>query len=193
MWASDEGLAYIGNSGFDLVTKERFTAREWALYAPKTMRAYRWQNRYVAFYDTGLVQRGFVFDVTTQDFYELDFYATAGYTDPKNGNLYLAIGNDVFKFDAGVALKQTWLSKRFVADSLINLAVAKVVAKDYPVTFKLYADDSLKFTKQVQDRRIFTLPSGYKATDFEVELSGTQAIQGFGIAESVAELKAAVE
>ena len=193
MWASDEGLAYIGNSGFDLATKARFTAREWALYYPKTIRGYRWQNRYVGFYDTGTTKRGFVFDAITSDFYELDFYATAGYTDPRDGNLYLAIGNDVYRFDANTNLTQTWLSKIFVSEKLINMAVAKVVARDYPVTFKLYADNNLKFTKQVQDRRIFSLPSGYKATDFQIELSGKTSFQGYGIAESVAELKAAVE
>ena len=193
MWASNEGLAYIGNSGFDLATQSRFSAREWANYYPSTIRGYRWQNRYVGFYDAGTVKRGFVFDAATADFYELDFYATAGYTDPKNGNLYLAVGNDVFKFDAGLNMRQSWLSKIFVADKLINMAVAKVVASDYPVTFKLYADGNLKFTKTVQDRRIFSLPSGYKATDYQVELSGNNTIQGFGIAESTAELKAAVE
>lgn len=193
MWASDEGLAFIGNNGFDLATKQLFTVREWALYYPKTIRGHRWQNRYVGFYDTGTVKRGFIFDALTTDFYELDFYATAGYTDPKNGNLYLAIGDDVFKFDAGTNLKQLWLSKEFENSKLINMAVAKVVAKDYPVTFKLFASGNLKFTKQVQDGRIFSLPSGYKSTNFQVELSGNTLIQGFGIAESTEELKSAVE
>ena len=193
MWASDEGLAYIGNSGFDLATKLLFTEREWASYYPSTIRGYRWKNRYVGFYNTATSQKGFVFDPATLDFYELDFYATAGHTDPKNGELYLAIGDNVVKFDSGENLNQVWKSKVYVASRPINLGAAKVVAEDYPVTFKLYANGALKITKTVLNSKPFSLPSGYKAQDFEVELSGNNAIKGFAAAEFTPELSVAVE
>lgn len=193
MWASDEGLAFIGNNGFDLATKVIFSEREWELYYPSTMRAYRWKNRYVGFYDTGTLQQGFVFDPTTYDFYELDFNATGGFTDPKTGNLYLAIGDNVFKFDGGTAIPYTWKSKIFTSEKPINMAVAKVIADVYPTTFKLYANREIKYSKTVLDDLPFSLPLGYKATDFEIELSGTNAIRGVGIAELTQELSIRVE
>jgi len=193
MWASNEGLAFMSNSGFELATKTRFTNREWAQYKPTTIRAYRWVNRYVGFYDTGLKQGGFVFDAFTLDFFELDFYATAGYTDPRNGELYLAIGNNVLKMDAGANLKMEWISKEFESSKPINLAYAKVVASDYPATFNLYADKALKFTKQVANDLPFALPSGYKTSNYKIGVVSQFEVKGFGAAESMEEIKQAVE
>jgi hypothetical protein len=193
MWASDEGLAFINNNGFDLATKLLFSEREWALYYPDTIRAYRWKNRYVGFYDTGTEQKGFVFDPATYDFYELDFYATAGFTNPKNGNLYLAIDDDVYLFDGGDALTSTWKSKVFTTARPENMGVGKVIADVYPVTFKLFANGNIKHSKTVLNDKPFSLPAGYTANEFEVELSGTNSIRSFAIAGTVEELTLRVE
>jgi hypothetical protein len=193
MWASDEGLAFVGNSGFDLATKARLTAKEWKLYNPSSIRAYRWENRYVGFYDTGTVQAGFVFDAQTGDFYELNFYASAGFTDPRNGNLYLAIGNDVLRFDGGTSMTLTWKSKVFTSPRPVNMGYAKVVAESYPLTFRLYANKQLKYTKNVTSKEAFALPTGYKADNFEIELSSNKAVLGVAVAESMGELRAIIE
>ncbi len=194
MWASDEGLAFIGNSGFDLKTAQRFTAKEWKNYAPNTIRGYRWENRYVGFYDTGTKQAGFFFDLLTGDFYELDFYATAGYTDPRNGNLYLAVGNNVLRFNGSATnLITKWRSKKFTSTKPINMAVGKVVADGYPLTLKLYANSVLKYTKTVNNSLVFSLPAGYKADEYEVELETQYAVRGFAIAETVRELAEVIE
>lgn len=188
-WASPEGIAQMGPSGYRLATEAIFSKTEWAAYKPESIRAYRWQNRYVGFYDTGTVQAGFIFDPATGDFWDIDLYATAGYTDPKRGELYLAQGNEVKKFDAGTALTHTWRSKVFSLPRPANPSVAKVVARSYPVNFGLYGDGVLRHSRSVQNSRAFLLPSGYKATDFEVELSGTVNVQGVAVAESMEELK----
>lgn len=194
MWASDEGLAFISNSGFSLMTDQRMTAKEWKAYAPSTIRGYRWENRYIGFYDTGLKQAGFLFDAKTGDFYELDFYATAGYTDPRNGNLYLAIGNDVYRFNGGDdSLTVKWRSKKFTSPRPVNMAVGKVVADGYPLTFKLYAGGTLKFSKNVINDKVFSLPAGYKADEYEIELESTHAVKGVAIAETVRELAEIIE
>lgn len=194
MWASDEGLAFISNAGFQLLTAERFSPKEWKPYAPSTIRAYRWENRYVAFYDTGTKQAGFYFDVTTRDFYELDYYATAGFTDERNGNLYLAVGDNVWRFNGGDEnLTVNWLSKKFTTPAPINPAVAKVVAEAYPVTFKLYAAGVLKLTKTVTNEQAFSLPTGYKADVFEIELITQHAVKGFAVAETIRQLQELIE
>jgi hypothetical protein len=194
MWASDEGLAFMSSQGFELATAAIFTNREWNLYKPSSIRGYRWRNRYVGFYDTGTVQGGFVFDKATGEFWELDFYATAGYTEPKSGDLYLAIGNNVLKLDsAGTNRTLTWKSKVFVEPRPVNMSVAKVVASAYPVTFKLYANKVLKHTQTVESELPFRLPSDYLETDYEVELSGTALISSVTVAESMDALKGIAE
>jgi hypothetical protein len=194
MWASDEGLAFIGNSGFMLASAQRFTAKEWKAYAPTTIRGYRWENRYIGFYDTGTKQAGFLFDVQTGDFYELDFYASAGYTDPRNGNLYLAIDDDVYRFNGSDnSLFTTWKSKKFTTPKPINPGIAKVVAAGYPLTLKLYAAGVLKHTQMVINDQAFALPSGYKADEFEIVLESQHAIKGVTVAETVRELSEIIE
>lgn len=194
MWASKQGLAYIGNSGVDLATKNIFTEKEFADYAPESIRAYRWESRYVGFYDTGTTQAGFMFDTQTGEFVELSFYATAGFTDPKNGNLYLAVGDNVLLM-AGSSSNATltWRSKTFTSPKPINLSVAKVVADAYPITFRLFANDVLKFTKTVANGEVFSLPLGYKADNFEIELVSTANIKGVAVAETVRELAGIIE
>jgi hypothetical protein len=59
---------------------------------------------------------------------------------------------------------------------------------DQGMTLKLYADGVLKHTQIVADNNIFMLPSGYKAQDFEVELSTRLAINEFCVYESASEI-----
>jgi len=194
MWASEQGLCFIGNSGFDLATKGIFTAKEFKAYKPSSIRAYRWENRYVAFYDTGTKQQGFMFDTQTGDFVELNFYATAGFTDPRSGELYLAVGNDVFKL-AGATTSMTlnWKSKVFTSPKPINMGYGKVVADKYPLIFKLYANGFLRLTKQVSNDEAFAMPLGYKAEEFELEITANSPIKGVAIAETVRELAGVIE
>lgn len=194
MWASDQGLAFMSSQGFEDATASLFTNKEWDLYKPSSIRAYRWRECYVGFYDTAAYQGGFVFNKAAGEFWELDFYATAGYTDPKSGDLYLAIGDNVFKMDSAAGNRSlTWRSKVFVEPLPVNMGIAKVIAKAYPVTFKLYANSVLKHTKSVLNAEPFRLPPDYLATDFEVELSGTTHIVSVAVAENIEALKGMAE
>lgn len=194
MWASDEGLAFISASGFDLATKGIFDRKSWKKYNPSSIHAYRWENRYVGFYEADGVKKGFIFDPLTGDFELLGFYATAGFTDPKNGNLYLAIGDDVYLFDGdeyGMLLK--WRSRIFISPKPINMAFCKLSAREYPIRISLYADGDFIHVTDVEDETPFALPSGYLASQFEIELHGHGVVQGVAIAETVDELRGSVE
>lgn len=193
MWASPNGLAYIGPSGYAMASEAIITKKEWVEYKPSSIHAYLFDDCYVGFYDTGTVQSGFMFDPQTGDFILLDFYATAGYYDKGKSLLYLAIGNNVYAFADGSDLTMTWRSKVFTATKPVNMAIAKVVATGYPVTAKLYCDGVLKHTQTVANAKPFRLPGGFLAETFEVELETANDVQGFAIASSVEELKRVIE
>jgi hypothetical protein len=57
--------------------------------------------------------------------------------------------------------------------------------------FQLWADDVLKFTKQVGNSRAFRLPGGYKSDNFEVVLTGNVKITGVVLAETMEGLRQA--
>jgi hypothetical protein len=53
---------------------------------------------------------------------------------------------------------------------------------------KLYADGVLKHTQTVTNSDIFRLPSGYKAQEFEVEITGSVAVNELCVYESQEEI-----
>lgn len=56
------------------------------------------------------------------------------------------------------------------------------------ITFKLYVDGVLKFTKLVSDEKPFRLPSGFRGMKWEVQLEGNIPVRRVQMATSVREL-----
>jgi len=89
-YPSPEGLVVIGPQVREVVTAKIMTRDQWnALYNPSTISAFYWNGKYVAFYTSGGVNGGFVYDFKTGDLFDLDFYATAGFYDKTAGILFL--------------------------------------------------------------------------------------------------------
>lgn len=187
IYPSPDGLVQAGMGSFTLVTKEILTKKEWASYAPSGIHAYLYDGMYVGFYNSAA---GFVFNPATGDFTTLNFYATAGYSDPNTGDLYLVVSGVIYKFDAGATrMTYTWKSKPFQAPYPVNMAVAQVFADAYNVTAKIYADGVLILTQTVTSSAPFRLPAGYLATTWEVELSGANIVNRVQMASTAKELQ----
>jgi hypothetical protein len=193
MYASPDGLVMATETGgLKVVTEQLLTRDQWQELVPSSIKGFQWEGHYIGFYDTGSNQKGFIFDPRggKDSFVDLGFYATAGFNDLEEDELYLVISGAVKKFAAGTSLSYTWKSKKFYAQRPVNPGVAKVQADSYGsgITFKLYADGSLKHTQTVTSDSLFRLPSGYKANEFEIELSGSDPINEVCVYESAAEI-----
>ena len=81
-----------------------------------------------------------------------------------------------------------WKSGKYLTRSPVNMGAAVVEAENYPVTFKLWADEQLRATRTVSDNEPFRLPGGYLASRFEVEVSGTNQVSEVKVAENIFEL-----
>jgi hypothetical protein len=194
VYASPDGLFLVNGNGISQITAGLLSREDWQKYVPSSIHAYEIDGRYIAFYDTGTVQGGLVFDLfsTTPSFTKVDFYATAGYSDRLRDILYLKIPSTttVQKWEGGSSnLTFTWRSKKFRAPRPMCPAAARIEGTGYPFTFKLYVDDVLKFTKTVTSATAFRLPSAYKGQIFEMEFSGTGQINTVMLAESFEELR----
>lgn len=187
IYPAPDGLVVAGMGQFKLATADILTKKEWAAYSPSTINAYLYDGQYVAFHNN---TAGFVFNPNTGDFTTLDFYASAGYTDPATGELYLQVGSDIVKFE-GSASKRTfqWKSRPFKPARPTNFAAGQVFADAYPVTMKVYADGVLKHTETVADAKPFRLPSGFLSDSWEVEMSGANAVNTFYLATNIQELR----
>ena len=97
------------------------------------------------------------------------------------------MGGSIKEWDAGSNLTYTWRSKIFPMAKPLSMACAQVEAEAYPVTAKIYADGTLLHTQTVDSRNPFRLPAKV-ARDWEVELSSTNEVFSFAMAQSMEEL-----
>lgn len=195
LYASPDGLIFVSLSGqVSNVTAALFSRKEWQALNPSSIHGYYHDGRYHGFYNNGVVQRGFIFDPAqgSASFTFTDTYATAGFADLVQDNLYLKVGTNIVKWNANsTQLSYTWRSAIFETPTPLNFGHAQVSAKTYPATFRLYADGVLKHTETVANNDPFKLPSGYRARYHEVEISGTAEVLSVAVAQSVQELAGA--
>ncbi|WP_426106356.1 hypothetical protein [Massilia sp. TSP1-1-2] len=186
MYASPDGLMYVGAGGSRNVTDALYTREEWQALNPATIDGYFHDGKYIALYAGG----GFILNsIEDASLTMFDEAVTAGYADTVSDALYLAIGGNIAKFNAGVDKTYTWRSKKFQFSARTGPGCARVEADTYPVTFNMYADGVLKHTQPVLDDNVFRLPAGYRPREIELELTGTGVVRMLAIADRPAELK----
>ena len=195
IYSSPDGLVLASNSGIQLITEQILTRDQWQDYYPSQVEGYEYEGKYIGFtYDgsNNATKKGFLFDPRggKNAFINLDFYATAGFNDREEDVLYLVIDGTLKEFAQNATKRSyTWKSKVFYTNRPISPGVAKVSADSYSsLTFKLFADGSLKHTQTVSNSNIFRLPGGYKAKSFEIQLEGTDTINEVCVYESPQEI-----
>lgn len=193
VYASPDGLFLASGAGVQNLTEAILTRDEWQAYVPSSISAYEIDGRYYAFYDTGSLQAGLIFTFgESASFVKTDQYVTAGYQEKLSDTLFVVQnGVELKKWGASATpMTATWRSKDFLFPQTTCMACARVFAAAYPVTFKLYADDTLRHTQTVADNRPFRLPSGYRCTRVAFEISTTTTVRRVDIASSMPALGA---
>lgn len=198
IYASPDGLVSISSGGVSILTKGLLSREQWQAYNPASIVAATHEDRYHMLYTTSGGVRGMlVFDFSgqgaalTMSDINTTTAVTALYADPRSDTLYMAQGTNIVRFNAGSALTYVWKSKTFRAPYPTNVGHAQVIAAAYPVTMKVYADGALKHTQSVTSSNVFKLPSGFRAMDWQFELTGTSDVSQIAAATSVAEMQQA--
>lgn len=192
-WASNEGLAYSGSPA--LLTLGLMTPRQWKALRPETIVAGRWGRFYVASYNDGAGAKGFMFDPLAQG--QGIWWLSSGFDacryDALADALYVLEGGNVRKFDGDTGmLTAKFTSRSFRQVAPRNFEWCKVSCNAYPVTVKVYCDGVLKKTKAVTSDRPFTLPGGFTATDWQVEVqSAVGYVQAVRLATDIEDFKSA--
>jgi len=189
IYASPDGLVLLSANGSQIITEKYFTHAQWQQYfKPDSIHAYQHDLKYVAFYDNGVTQGGFIYDLTSGQFILHDEYATAGYTDLQIDKLFLAFADRSIKpWYVGAAKNYVWRSKKFTSQTVAGFSCAQIEAEAYPLTAKFYVDGSLIHTQTVADRDPFRLPA-VSGRDFEMQLEGSVEVFSVAVAQAMAEL-----
>lgn len=131
MYPTTNGYAIIGAGGARIITQDVIAADGFAVYAPATMRSARYQNRLFMWHDAALAEKGLIIDASEGviDLVPLTTTATAAWTDPATGNLYIVSDGDIRQWDAAVSrLTAEWRSSVRPTPKPASLSIARVEA-----------------------------------------------------------------
>lgn len=209
IYASPDGLVRISGQGAALITEGVYSKDQWqAAHSPSTIRAFRWEDRYVGFHDysgsAAATTKGFIvdprggqnaFSVHTQD-------GVAGFNSLLDDKLYFADASGNFKTFATAATYNTgvWRSKEFFTPRPVNLGAALVnFGQDLGGSNSSIilrrgdgeVDEGDYHTETIAastDHKVFRLPSGTKRNTHEVEVQTQRELLTVAFAESPREL-----
>jgi hypothetical protein len=210
LYAGPDGLCSVQSAQGQVVTKGQVSVKQWtADFNPTTIRAFRHEGTYVAFYSGG----GWVYDPrggeATLSTLTLSADVRGGYRNPKDGQLYIIVGNKIKKYRGSSTNKTlTFKSKKFVSPAPVSMGWVSVHANAYPVTVKVWGDGVL-VSHYVLSKpgstytQATTVPSGISsatiheplmrmpavvAQEWEVQVEGTD-INDFCLAQSADEVR----
>jgi len=149
MYAGPDGLCVVSGSEGRVLTEGLISPLQWSQdFSPTTFRAFRHENAYVAFWTTGGVHRGFVFD-PRNDGAAISTLTTSaevrnGYMNPKDGELYLIVANKIRRYRGSTTKRTlTWKSKKVVLPRPTSMSWVCVKAQAYPIEVRVWADEVL--------------------------------------------------
>lgn len=215
LYPSPDGLSRIAPGEASVVTAGLISAKQWVTdYHPDSFRAFEFEGTYVAFWESGGVHGGFVYDPRNTESaistLSLSAEVRGGWTNPVDGQVYVIVGNKIQKYRGGSSLlTSTWKSKKFVTPSLTGFSWVAVQADTYPVEVKVWADGTLVAhyslsyasnvytqtttvpasisTQDIGSRPIMRLPA-VMAREWEVQVSGAVNINEVTLAQSIEEI-----
>lgn len=212
LYAGPDGLVAVSGGQGEVVSNGLISVKQWNDdFNPTTYRAFRHENTYVAFWNGG----GFVYDPRAGEAALSTLSYTGevrgGYMHPKDGELYIIVGNKIKKYRGGSTNKTLkWKSKQYVTPKPVSMGWVSVHAQDYPVTVRVWADGtkvaeySLSYSNNVYTQTV-TVPSGAStgtlrepimrlpatvAQVWEVEVEGAVEIDEVCLAQSMDEIAA---
>jgi len=186
VYPSPDGLMIVGVGGIENLTRKLLTRDQWNDYSPATLNGFAHDGRYYGFYDDSA---GFILDLTTGSLIDLDFYATAGYSDPLTDTLYLVVEDEIVSYGTGENLTAVWKSKTFLADKPLHIGVGQVIARRYPVRVEFFIDEISRKVINVMNDTPFFFPPGVLGRKFAAKITTTNIVERVSVAQNAGELR----
>jgi hypothetical protein len=143
LYPSNDGLWLASPGSVIGITKSLYRIDEWSKVNPSTLvAAYRDGQYYGRYVDDAGIQRILVLDVAEPDgVIEVDQYADSLYRNELDGEMYVSLGGDIFKWDANYSrfYESEWVSSEIQLGRPTNFSVAQVHA-DFSEVFPLDTD-----------------------------------------------------
>lgn len=173
-----EGARYLSNA---LMTRE-----QWRAYDPETMIGLAHRGRWFGFHSGGCL----VYD-PAGGLYELSLTIAGGYRDPATDTLYVIEGGQIRQWGGATTAyaPYQWRSKLYELPYAASFSAARVRAESYAdIALTLYAEGVPVATVAPTSAGAFRLPAMQRAKRWELELSGTDRLHTYAVAETMDEL-----
>ena len=132
MYATLQGLAYVGNSGSKIWSQPYYTREEWRALEPASMVCVAAEAKLFVRYKVPTEEDSHILVFNPGEplaaLTTLDIQAQELYADPRDGHLYVVDTVRVSQYDAGEGnrLAYDWLSKEYELPLPVNLGAARV-------------------------------------------------------------------
>ena len=215
LYAGPDGLVQVSNTTGSVVSSEFIEPKQWAAdFYASSYKAFLYEGLYVAFWNDGATDGGWIFDPRQPQnafsTFTMSNEVRGGFTRKKTGKLYLIIDNEIVDF-RGSSVKRTssWKSRKFVSTPT-SMGCIKVHSDQYPIDVKVWGDGVLIADYQLQETAgvytqvttvpagisngnltapVMRLPSNY-GCEWEVEVSSTHQVNEVVLASTMAEINA---
>lgn len=193
-FASRDGICLATPRGVDVLTLGVWTREQWSAKSLSNLMGFHFNDAYYGCFLGS--QKGFILPLNQQGgsvtTFDLGLTIRGGYLLPSNDRLFLILedtgARGLYEFDAGDALDAKWKSKKF-RQPMVNLGAFKIGGATGSSTVKILADGTEVFAQNVEHNKGVRLPAGFRPQEYEVEISGTVRWHGWGMSNSMKELK----
>ncbi len=197
LYPGPEGLVRTNAQAPETISKGYFTKEAWQALEPETMRAFKYDNKYLAFFGDATDGTCLVYDPSaeTNAFYTFTgFKIRGGYTDPDTGELHVIYQDEnsdwrVGLFGQAAVQPMTWQGREEVLPYAAQFRYLRVQADLFPVTVTGLDPAGDLFTIIVNDDQPYALPKGYKSRYFQLRLEGTNGVDRIMVSTSLDELQ----
>lgn len=188
VYASANGLVAVGGADARVISEQHITPEQFrSMFAPDSIHAYRWDDRYLAFYNNGITSGAFSFH-PQEGFRLFTEYADCAFVDDQNGDLFIKQGDQLKLWNRGIPASYTWKSKLFTVPPGQIFTCCKIDAISYPVNFNFWADGSLVKSVSIDSQKAFRLPSLTRYQDCEIQVTGASIIDSIQLSTSMSEI-----
>ncbi|MGF1835121.1 hypothetical protein [Photobacterium sanguinicancri] len=190
IYASPHGLCAFTGQDVKLITSDVINSSQWEAMNPKTIEAYYYDGKYLAFYGDKL-DKSFTYDPGTGALNFYSFGTDLGYTDLVTGNFYMRSenGKTMAKWNKGAVKDYVWRSKEYYG-LFPTFNTLYVRAKDISlVGIKVIVDGRVIHTYTVgslKDKPVRIPPK--RGNTWQFEVFGTGIVEQVCIATSMAEV-----
>ena len=223
LYSGPDGLVQVSNTTGQVISKEFISPKQWnSDFYASTYKAFLYEGVYVAFWSSGSNHGGWIFDPRRPEtaFSTFEVNPTSvrgGITQKSTGELFFIAADNllrIIQFKAGgpqVRGSAKYKSRVFISQPT-SMAAIKIVAQDYPVEFKVYADGVLIAQQEINKNsngrfltQASTLPANADGdigaspiarlpanhgTEWEVEIISDYEVDEVTLASTIAELNA---